>query len=438
MPYRRRGVQYRLARVYLMQVVLISAATLLGVLATAKIIEHVLVKQALRLEAEHYWTLRDADPDYPRPNTRHLLGLLVREDGSGPDPMPEAFTSLTPGYHRVPLDDDRPLVYVEPRVAPDGQREWLYLIFDEHRVSALALVFGVLPLSGVLLVIYLMSFLSWRKSRQLMSPLVQLAEMLRGVPITDPRAARPDFDLVNAEAESEVGVLISALEAYADRLLDFVARERQFTRDASHELRTPLAVIRANLELLAARYPETPSVARIGDTVDDMEALIATLLLLARSEHMELPEEQLIVNDLILNLVERLEPLAQNKKVALRSEQRAMLKLVAPEQVLSIVVTNLVRNAINYTHSGSVEVIVGAHEILVRDTGAGINPEDLERLLRPFERGAGEKEGGHGLGLAIVQRLCERFKWKLEVASELGHGTQVRISFPAWQMWSRY
>ena len=54
---------------------------------------------------------------------------------------------------------------------------------------------------------------------------------------------------IQADNDSEVAVLVSALEAYADRLVSFVERERQFTRDASHELRTPLAVFRANLEL---------------------------------------------------------------------------------------------------------------------------------------------------------------------------------------------
>ena len=432
MTNRRSGVQHRLTRVYLMQVVLISLATVFGVMATAKIVEHVLVKQALKREAEHFWALYETDPDFARPDTRHMLGLLTQPDGSS-DSIPESFQSLTPGYHRVDLAGDRPIVFIE-----DFEDARLYLIFDERRVAALALVFGVLPLTGVLLVIYLMSFITWRKSRQLMSPLVQLAEMLRGAPITDPRAGRPEFDLIETEADSEVAVLVAALEAYADRLLDFVERERQFTRDASHELRTPLAVIRANLELLAARFPDVPSVYRIEDTVGDMEALIATLLLLARSEHRELPEERLIVNDLVLNMVERLQPLSASKNVALRSEQRSMLKLTAPEQVLSIVITNLVRNAINYTNSGSVEVIVGKNDVIVRDTGPGINPEDLERLLQPFERGVGNAEGGHGLGLAIVQRLCERFKWKLEVASEVGHGTQVRISFPAWQTWSKF
>lgn len=426
---RRAGVQYRLARVYLMQVVLISLSTVLGVMATAKIIEHVLIKQALALEARHFWELYDNSPAgaVARPNTRHLLGLLENPAGAG-DRIPAEFARLSPGFHRVSIGGDEPIVYLEKR----GDLR-LFLIFDEQRVSSLALVFGILPLAAVLLVIYLVSFLTWRKSRQLMSPLVMLAETLRDVPLHEPDTQRPDFSEIQTEADSEVAVLIQALEAYSDRLLDFVARERQFTRDASHELRTPLAVIRANLELLATRFPGTPLVRRIEDTVGDMEALIETLLLLARSEHQRLPSDELIVNDMVLNLVERLQPLAQRKRVALTAVQRAMLCLDVPEQVLSIVLTNLVRNAINYTNSGLVEVIIGEQELLVRDTGPGIDASELERLMQPFERGQGHTEGGHGLGLAIAQRLCERCQWRLEVASQPGQGTQVRISFPAWQ-----
>ena len=309
----------------------------------------------------------------------------------------------------------------------------LYLIFDEQRVAVLALLFGVLPLTGVLLVIYLTSFQAWRKSRQLMSPLVQLAEVLRSAPVIEPGAARPDLSSVQAEADSEVAVLVAALEAYAERLLTFVDRERQFTRDASHELRTPLAVIRANLELLdgGARMPA--ALRRIDDTVEDMEALIETLLMLARTEHSELPVEHLVVNDLVINLVERLTPLAERKQVQVRIEQQVLLSLRVSEVVLTIVLTNLIRNAINYSASGQVLVTIGKDFLCVADSGRGMNAEELARVFKPFERGGGGGEPGHGLGLAIVHRLCERSRWTLDVASAPGQGTEVRIGFPSGQ-----
>ncbi|PKM23213.1 MAG: sensor histidine kinase [Gammaproteobacteria bacterium HGW-Gammaproteobacteria-14] len=420
---RRSGVQHRLTRAYLFQVVLISVATLVGVWVTAQIIERVLVKQALVMEAEHFWDLYEANPQQHRPNTRHLLGLLDSQDV-----IPDALQDMQEGYSRVALDEQTPIVYVERRGT-----NTLYLIFDERRVSVLAFVFGILPLSGVLLVIYTLSFVTWRKSRKLVSPLVRLAELLRRTPVNDPRAALPDLSIVEAEADSEVAVLVVALEAYAGKLLGFVNRERQFTRDASHELRTPLAVIRANLELLSGSQANPAALRRIEDTVGDMEALIETLLLLARSESKVLPDDDIIVNDLAINLVERLDPLALRKQVGVRVEQSVLLSLQAPETVLTMVLTNLLRNAINYTASGHVTVSIGAGYVVIQDTGPGMDPTQLQRLMQPFERGQGVGESGHGLGLAIVQRLCERCRWKLEVASALGQGTSVRVSFPLWQ-----
>lgn len=423
---RRSGVQYRLARYFLVQLILISLATVASVMGSAKIIEHVLLKQALSMEAAHFWALLEENPVQARPNTRHLFGLLSSPQVN--DPVPEAFVGLEDGYHRVQVNGSEPIVYIEGR---EGAR--LYLVFDEQRVSALAFLFGILPLIVVLLIIYLSSFLTWRKSRQLVSPLVQLSEVLRRTPVLDPRGARPDLSVVEAEADSEVAVLVVALESYADKLVGFVERERQFTRDASHELRTPLAVIRANLELLTARHGDVPAVRRIEDTVDDMESLIETLLLLARTEAKDVPEEDLIVNDLVINLVERLQPLAERKSVRVRVQQQAMLSLHASETVLTIIVTNLLRNAINYTGSGEATVLVTENSVSVRDTGPGIDAEELARLLQPFERGDGQKEQGTGLGLAIVQRLCERSRWRLELASTPGQGTQVQVAFPAWQ-----
>lgn len=423
---RRSGLHYRLTRAYILQVALISFATMFGVWVTAQIIERVLVRQALVMEAEHFWQSRELQPDLQRPNTRHLLGLI---DGPNGDDVPQQLLKLTPGeFSRVQLNQQRPIVYVERR-----DEETLYLIFDEQRISVLAFLFGILPLSGVLLVIYIGSFMTWRKSRKLVSPLVQLAELLRRTPVNDSRAVRPDLSVVEAEADTEVAVLVVALEAYANRLVGFVERERQFTRDASHELRTPLAVIRANLELLAASQASPEALRRIEDTVGDMEALIETLLLLARSESRQLPDDELVVNDLVCNLVERLQPLAQRKDVDVRIEQSVLLALRAPEMVLTMVLTNLIRNAINYTASGHVTIVIDAGSLVVQDTGPGMEPSQLQRLMQPFERGQTVTEAGHGLGLAIVQRLCERCRWKLEVASALGKGTSVRVTFPFWQ-----
>ena len=94
---KKSGVQHRITRVYLLQLLLISLATVLGVWATANIIEQVLVKQALIKEADHYWSLLDNNPRQPRPNTRHLLGLLSSD--AVKDEIPAVLQAMPDGYH---------------------------------------------------------------------------------------------------------------------------------------------------------------------------------------------------------------------------------------------------------------------------------------------------------------------------------------------------
>ena len=257
---------------------------------------------------------------------------------------------------------------------------------------------------------------------------MQLSDALRHTPVNDPSVARPDLSDIAADSGSEVAVLVAALDGYADRLVSFVERERQFTRDASHELRTPLAVFRANLELLVTQVGDRPLIRRMDDTVDDMEATLETLLMLARTEQHSQQSEDVIVNDLAVNLIERLNPLAERKQIRLQVRQTALLSVNCPEAALTIVLTNLVRNAINYSGSGDVTIVVMDKAVQVVDYGAGMDADELARVLQPFERG-GSLEGGHGLGLAIVQRLCERYDWELMVASEPGKGTEVRVQF---------
>ena len=187
-------------------------------------------------------------------------------------------------------------------------------------------------------------------------------------------------------------------------------------------------MFRANLELLVSQIGDRPLIRRMEDTVEDMEATLETLLMLARTEQRQPDNEDVIVNDLAVNLMERLSPLADRKQIRLQVRQTALLTVHSPEVALTIVLTNLVRNAINYSGSGDVTILVAEKTVHVVDYGAGMDADELARILKPFERGQSQ-EAGHGLGLAIVQRLCERYHWHLMVTSAPGRGTEVAIRF---------
>jgi len=100
-------------------------------------------------------------------------------------------------------------------------------------------------------------------------------------------------------------------------------------------------------------------------------------------------------------------------------------------KVVEIVVGNLVRNAINYTRQGSVEVTVTRYSVRVVDTGIGMSGEELDQAFEPFYR-ADESRGvtkGHGLGLAIVKRLVHQFGWTISAHSTPDEGTGIEVRF---------
>nr|WP_240956035.1 HAMP domain-containing sensor histidine kinase [Wenzhouxiangella sp. XN79A] len=420
------SIKAKLVKVFVIQVAAISAATVLGVYAAAVIVERGLVQEALSGEAEHFWTHRAADPDFPLPNTENLVGYL-----SGPGveaELPEWLEGIGPGFGRVRKGDSTPVLHVTER---DGHH--LYLVFDENQVSNLAFYFGIAPLTGVLLVIYVLSWMAYLMSRRAVSAVVQLAEVVRSFDFQEGRFEQMHFDELADISDPEVLALVNAFDQFTTRLERFVARERNFTRNASHELRTPLAVLKANLDLVR-KNPESPrlpeTIERMSRTVRDMESLVETLLLLARESESKLSWSSVVLNDLVADQLEQVEKAIARPAVKTEFHAECLLETEAPERVLGIIFHNLLRNALTFTEQGTVSIHIDAHSVTVRDTGCGMTEEDLERAFEPFYRAHDRSNEGYGLGLAIVARLCRRFGWPLEAESEVGVGTSFRVNFP--------
>ena len=104
--------------------------------------------------------------------------------------------------------------------------------------------------------------------------------------------------------------------------------------------------------------------------------------------------------------------------------------LAAPCRVFAVLISNLLRNACQYTERGEVVVTVGRHFVRVDDTGQGMAADDVAHAFEPFYRGKTAGKGGHGVGLTIVRRLTDRFGWPVRLDSQLGVGTHATIEFP--------
>ncbi len=422
------GLRRKISTAFILQAAAISCATLLGIYATAAVLEDFLIRRALVEEAAHYIKRLDADPLAREPDTHNMRGYLDAPTHQRGGVHPE-LRELPVGFHNLRQQGARPLVYVT-----QTKYGKLTLIFDQQHVGKLALLFGLIPMAIVLVFVYLASFAAYRISKRAISPVVWLAERVSALnPLKPdrnsfaPENLPPDFD-------GESQILSEALQRYSERIEQLVERERTFTRDASHELRSPLTVIKMACEvLLAEDHLDTYTVRnikRVDAASRDMEALIEAFLLLSRDSESGMPEEEVSINGIVREEMARAELIIENKPVQLRLEERIQLKLKAPSKVVGVMLSNLIRNACTYTESGSVDIEINEKFVKVVDTGKGIAKDDLKEIFKPFFRPKDSPKGGHGVGLAIVSRLSQRFQWPVSLTSEVGVGTVARIDFP--------
>ena len=433
---KRDGLSARLGRIFAMQLIVIGLATLIGIYLTQLIVEDLLTRQALNREAEHYWSLYATNPAQPLPNTANMTGYLASagSDGAVSDagrPPPPQIAELPVGYRSATLGEQRVLVHVSEE---NGKR--LYLAFAGDQVSVLAFFFGILPLSVVLLMMYLLLFFAHRWSQRALSPIVALAQRLENVNFQ--RGGRIDLDLdsLGEPQDDEVAAMIEAVEHFTHRLDGAIDRERVFTRDAGHELRTPVAVFKGSLDLLEQQDDrpefERAALKRMRRTVVDMESLLETLLLLAREEEVVPPAEPTLVNSVAANQLDLLAGYIEESGNTIELIERAQLSVFATEKIIDIVLGNLLRNAVSYTRDGQVTITVDADMVRIQDTGIGMTEEELASAFEPFYRAESSRSAtrGHGLGLSIVRRLADQFDWQISAESKPAEGTSITIRFP--------
>ena len=221
-----------------------------------------------------------------------------------------------------------------------------------------------------------------------------------------------------------------------------VKMRRDFVANASHELRSPLTVISGYLDALADddNIPETwqkPVVQMRGQAVR-MRQILGEMLELSRLESAGplQSDEPFDVLALLETSREALEGHANAAGITINAESAARLRGNIAE--IETVIVNLLSNAIRHTPSdGEITITWRSGEdgadLIVTDTGEGIDPQNIPRLTERFfrvDRGRSREDGGIGLGLAIVKHVLARHDAELIVTSEAGVGSEFRCHFP--------
>lgn len=419
-------IQSRVLRAFVLQLVLISLITVIGVLAAFFIVERILVDRALQGEADYFWNKKIDQTDIPLPDTLNLSAFASFDPRFAP---PIEYQRFEPGQHHIKHDDKSRIVHISE---VNGER--LYLLFEESTVSDLAFYFGVLPLLLVLLIMYAFAYMTYYLTKQAISPLSQLANSIESFDFDAQDANELDLHNLSQSSTSETRILAYAIQQFVNRSHASIERERNFTRYASHELRTPLAVIQgsiSSLELLGLDGAPARAIERIKRTCKSMGDLLGALLLLAREQQETEVDGSTDVYKLLATLVTQVQNVHKNSSIKICLTSNAQLLVNAPESVLSIVLSNLLSNAMSYTHVGIISLEVNTDSVVVNDSGIGMSDAVLKRMFEPFYRGQTNDSEHQGMGMAIVHQTCKRYHWLLDVESTLGVGTCVTLRFTA-------
>lgn len=337
--------------------------------------------------------------------------------------MPAPFAALPAGSHHSVRVDDR-YFQVEVRESDSGRvvlshdiTEWE---LQEHWLLRLLA-------AGVLLVMVIAVFTGFRASRAVLAPLQALTQALSAI--------RPDQRGVRVSSSSygsEVSRIALAFDEYLQRLDQFVEREKYFAVAASHELRTPLSVVMGAAEVLETHSADQPPVVsralqRIKRACADMQGFIEVSLLLSREDARPVQSSQrTALSRVVSRLIEDHQPQLAARRIKLVPDLDSDMLLDQSESIVQIAISNLLRNAIEHTCDGQIIIRLHGSCLSIEDTGEGIAEEHLAQV---FERSYSTKLQGTGMGLDLVRRLCERFRWNISLRSVPGQGTVAEINF---------
>lgn len=225
------------------------------------------------------------------------------------------------------------------------------------------------------------------------------------------------------------------------KMLRLEQMRRDFVANVSHELRTPLTVVHGYLDMLDPQdFPEwTPMLAEMQKQSQRMTQLVEDLLTLSRLEVQDsLPDESVAMAPMLSTLRREAEALS-HKRHTVVVEDEAGVDLWGSNKELHSAFSNLVSNAVRYTPAGGTISVRFAREgdgavLSVRDTGYGIPATHLPRITERFYRvstSRSRESGGTGLGLSIVKHVLNLHQARLEIESEVGHGSTFSVHFNA-------
>lgn len=379
-------------------------------------LEQVAAFRMAEAEADRVVALLESHPDAALP------GAWIRHAGSA---VPKAFAELPLGHHLIGQGAERRHAVVRS-LAPGREIIATYPA-AEHVANVRRAGLVLAAATAVMAIAVAVTAQWWTNS------LLRLnADIRRRIGRQVSHVAR---DILRSDDDTRAALADTYTE-YVRLLYEPGEREREFVANVGHELRTPITLVRTSCELLVDAPELTPRqrqrVQGMMNAADHMAETVNSFTILARQGDFG-PMAPIAIRDLMREIIRINEVEAQERAVTIEIDIAEEARITVNREALSIVLNNLLRNAIRYSRAGTaICCYQEGNAIGVRDEGEGIAEADLEFIFQPFYRSRHAAENasfGIGLGLAIVRRISEFYGWRIRVRSRVGEGTDFRIEF---------
>lgn len=289
----------------------------------------------------------------------------------------------------------------------------------EGLFSSFALTIGILLLAFFIV--------NWLLSKALWRPFYKTLRQLNQYDIKNHTVAH-----FESSTTKEFKQLNESLNKMTDKIYEDYLQQKEFTENASHEMQTPLAVIKANIGLLMQspnlKEEEMNQIQAIDNTVKKLSSLNKGLLLLSKIENHQFKDETEI------NLVETTKRILLNyhdlidsKQLSLMLDFKSKIKVNCNQDLIDILITNLIQNAIRHNQSnGTIKIETDSNTLTISNTGDPLTIKEDELFVR-FKKNDASKES-LGLGLSIVKSICDTYGFKISyLFNGIGHSFLIKF-----------